>query len=650
MTPPLSATLRIGGIAALGMILAAAVPPLAARLAPPRPAGLSAAAVIAPNDNTKPAGQLKGGVLSIRLEARMGAWFPEGASGKSLDVAAWAEEGKPLQNPGPVIRVRQGNEVHATIRNTLAKPITVYGFGATRGLSDSVVIEPGKSLGVSFKATTTGTFYYAATMNPGPIYARLTEDTQLNGVIIVDPPSPAAPPKDRVFLISWWFTIDSTSKTGLGSGTMTINGLSWPHTERLELTQGDTAHWRLVNVTGSDHPMHLHGFYFRMDAKGDGTVDTIYAPPERRMAVTEIINPGQTMALTWSPTRPGNWIFHCHFAGHLSHLVALDTDKGMNQTDDMEQMHHPADMPHQMYGLVLGIRVAPHGTPAARSTAAPRTMRLLVRSKPNVYGEFPGYAYVLGGTRDASNAAALTVPGPVLVLEKGQPVAVTIVNQTHEPTAVHWHGIELDSYPDGVPGWSGSGTSILPPIAPGDSYTVRFTPPRAGTFMYHSHFNEFQQITSGLHGAIVVLEPGQRFNPDLDRILLFSDSGPTVNVIQGPYPPVMLNGKVHPDPLELRAGVTYRFRVVGITGDLPETVALLEGEKPVNWRAVAKDGADLPASQATMRPAQLLFDPGEIYDFEFTPRAAGELTLKYGAPEFLHIPGATPTLVPVHVR
>jgi FtsP/CotA-like multicopper oxidase with cupredoxin domain len=109
------------------------------------------------------------------------------------------------------------------------------------------------------------------------------------------------------------------------------------------------------------------------------------------------------------------------------------------------------------------------------------------------------------------------VPGPTLVLEKDEPVAITVVNQSQMPAAVHWHGIELDSYPDGVPGWSGSGSSVLPAIAPNDSLTVRFTPPRAGTFMYHSHFDEFGQIASGLYGSIVVLDRGKRYDSDTDR-------------------------------------------------------------------------------------------------------------------------------------
>src|SRR6266566_7549534 len=95
---------------------------------------------IAANDNRHSAGTLKNGVLTVAIEARSGAWRPEDSGGRVLDVAAFAEPGKPLSTPGPLIRVPVGTEVRATIRNRLDKPLIVYGFGKTRGLSDSIIV------------------------------------------------------------------------------------------------------------------------------------------------------------------------------------------------------------------------------------------------------------------------------------------------------------------------------------------------------------------------------------------------------------------------------------------------------------------------------------------------------------------------------
>jgi FtsP/CotA-like multicopper oxidase with cupredoxin domain len=41
-----------------------------------------------------------------------------------------------------------------------------------------------------------------------------------------------------------------------------------------------------------------------------------------------------------------------------------------------------------------------------------------------------------------------------LVLRRGELVAIPVVNRRSEPISVHWHGIELESFPDGVRGSS----------------------------------------------------------------------------------------------------------------------------------------------------------------------------------------------------
>jgi FtsP/CotA-like multicopper oxidase with cupredoxin domain len=627
--------------------------------------------VIAANDNRTSIGRLANGVLTATIEARTGVWHPEGDSGRAVDINAFAEDGKTLTTPGPLIRVSVGTTVRLTIRNRLDKPLTVAGLG-TRGLFDTVTVPVNGVTPVSFTATTPGTYYYIGRTGTPPIARgpdrrlgpafdpRFPTDQALNGIIIVDAPNARRDPAERVFAISWWFAIDPESPTGLKRVVMAINGRSWPHTERLRYTQGDSVHWRVVNFTPIDHPMHLHGFYFRVDSKGNGVKDSIYSADQRRMAVTEVAGPFQTIQLAWRAERPGNWIYHCHFAAHVSEIVSLYSENGT--LDSTMMSHHMSDAPHQMFGLVMGLTVTPNGTAAAEA-GPERRIRILQREKPNVYGSQPGMSFVVDGTPDASSPDALSIPGPALVLERGRRVAVTVVNQSNDHASVHWHGIELESYPDGVPGWSGSGTNILPSIAPHDSLTVRWTPPRAGSFMYHSHFREMQQMASGLYGPIIVLEPGQKFDPETDRILFFGTGGTTPNVISGPFPPFLLNGKAQPDAMTLKTGTHYRFRLFNLAGDRPLQVSLNAGDTPSQWRAVAKDGYPLPASQATMRPAVLVFDPGEIYDFELTPSAPGELTLTFGMPAFLvpppPPPGAPPLppfyppptiTVPVHVR
>ena len=580
------------------------------------------------NDMRMPAGRLSQGVLTLQLDARHGMWYPDGPQGMARPVAAFAEAGGGLQNPGPLVRVPLGTEVHMTVRNALAVPLTMFGLGQKRGPADSVVIAPGATHEFKFKATAAGQFYYAGKTTPAPLLGRDKEDSQLNGLIVVDPPGAVA--ADRLFVISWWGAADSTRVSGLEDGaTIVFNGLSWPHTQKIEATQGDRLRWRWTNMTLAPHPLHLHGFYYDVIGTGDGATFTSLAQSDQRRTVTELIIPGGTMAMEWTPVRPGNWVFHCHFAGHMTSMAGLNKDR-----------RHPGVVIHAkgshdghgyMAGMVMQINVKPKGAVKASPTNA-RNLRLIARSKPTVYGDYAGYGYVLGGSPDEGDVNRLNAPGPTLILEKDEAVAVNIINQTHEPAAVHWHGIELESFPDGVPGVSGYGKNILPAIPSGDSLTVRFTPPRAGTFMYHSHSNEFQQISSGMYGAIVVLEPGRTFDPETDRVFVFGDEGPVVNIIKGPYTGMVLNGQRKPAALELKAGTTYRFRMVNIRAEGGVMMQLLDGEQLQEWKMVARDGADLPAHQVKAGPARWGFASGQIADFEFTPSKPGQLVLKFAEP------------------
>jgi FtsP/CotA-like multicopper oxidase with cupredoxin domain len=216
----------------------------------------------------------------------------------------------------------------------------------------------------------------------------------------------------------------------------------------------------------------------------------------------------------------------------------------------------------------------------------------------------------------------VVIPGPAIVLTRGEPVQITVVNRLSEATSVHWHGIELDSYFDGVSGWSGAEGRTAPPVEPRDSFVVRFTPPRAGTFIYHSHFDEERQLASGLYGPLIVLEPGARYDRYADRPWVLSQAGPA----EGVNRPVMLNGSTTP-VVELYAKRRYRIRLININPNLPLTFSVLADSVPVSWRAVAKDGADLPAAQSQIQPAQLRIGVGEAYDFEFAPGLPRDLRL-----------------------
>jgi FtsP/CotA-like multicopper oxidase with cupredoxin domain len=369
--------------------------------------------------------------------------------------------------------------------------------------------------------------------------------------------------------------------------------------------------------------MHLHGAYFRVDAKSAGRVDTLYDPAQRRMAATERLAPGETAQLTWSPERPGGWLFHCHAVVHVApHPPVPGATEQPARHDD-----HDKHTFHGMSGLVLAIYVPPPANHVAAAVAERRRMRLLVQSDSVAGDTARRFGYVLQNGSRMPPADSVPLPGPTLVLRRGEPTVIEVVNRTPEHTSVHWHGIELESFFDGVVGVGGFTGRTTPAIRPGTSFEARITPRRAGTFMYHTHFSEMRQYVGGLTGALIVLEPGQRWDPDRDRVFLIGDPrtrGPK-NTINGSESPVFA---------DLRVGTTYRFRFMNIAVVRPATRVILRRDgQLLTWRAIAKDGWTLDPLHATTRPSIQPLGSGETADVEFTPDKPGDLLLEVRAPD-----------------
>jgi len=174
-----------------------------------------------------------------------------------------------------------------------------------------------------------------------------------------------------------------------------------------------------------------------------------------------------------------------------------------------------------------------------------------------------------------------------------------------------------------VPGFSGAGTQTTPLITPGDSFEVRFTPPRAGTFIYHTHADELRQQAAGLAGAIVVREPGTTRDPALDIPLVVTS--PVAFALNRRV--ALVNGSATPRPLTMTAGTTYRLRLVAMPAyRAAYTVEIHRGDSVVTWRPVAKDGAALATPYRTQE-ARAFLQVGETQDYELTPTDTGELRL-----------------------
>jgi manganese oxidase len=393
---------------------------------------------------------------------------------------------------------------------------------------------------------------------------------------------------------------------------------------------GDTLHWRVINANNDFHPMHLHGFYYRVDRfTGPPLGSQIPAAPDG-MVVTQRLTPFSAMSMTWVPERAGNWLFHCHFQIHVARRAV--------PPEESAGAAHANHAMSAMTGLVMGIVVNPRpGTraEAARPAAAPRRLRIVAAQDSAFPDSAPSMRFLVAEPATGKPAASAG-PGfsPPIVLQRGRPVSIMVVNHLHEPTAVHWHGMELDSYYDGVAGFGGIDQRISPIIAPRDSFEARFTPPRAGSFIYHTRANEPAQHRAGLVGALIVVDSALGISRDDHTIFL-----KTARAGLQAVPLFDVNGQTNPDTIVLHAGQPARLRLMSLALLNPnvavqvtarqDSVGVLTMDSLLGqWRPLAKDGADLPEASRTPRRARQTIAMGETYDFELTPERAGTLRIE----------------------
>ncbi len=109
-----------------------------------------------------------------------------------------------------------------------------------------------------------------------------------------------------------------------------------------------------------------------------------------------------------------------------------------------------------------------------------------------------------------------TVPAPLIRFREGEEVTLNVTNTLKEDTSIHWHGLLVPFYMDGVPGVA------FPGIKPGETFTYKYAVPQNGTYWYHSHSGLQEQL--GHYGPIII-DPKNTDPVEYDReyILVLSD-------------------------------------------------------------------------------------------------------------------------------
>ncbi|MDR6301738.1 multicopper oxidase domain-containing protein [Mesonia maritima] len=108
-----------------------------------------------------------------------------------------------------------------------------------------------------------------------------------------------------------------------------------------------------------------------------------------------------------------------------------------------------------------------------------------------------------------------SIPGPTLEFTEGEYAVIYVKNEMSVETSIHWHGMLLPNFMDGVP------YLTTPPIKPGTTFKYEFPIKQSGTYWYHSH-TMFQE-QSGVFGSLLINPKEKTLDYDKDLVLMLSD-------------------------------------------------------------------------------------------------------------------------------
>ena len=256
-----------------------------------------------------------------------------------------------------------------------------------------------------------------------------------------------------------------------------------------------------------------------------------------------------------------------------------------------------------------------------------------------------------------------TIPGPTLEFTEGEYAVIYVKNEMSEETSVHWHGLLLPNFYDGVP------YLTTPPVEPGHTLKYEFPIKQSGTYWYHSH--TMLQEQSGVFGSIVIKPKKQTLKYDKELVLMLSDwtNEKPMNVLRNLkrgnewysikkgtatplnqviargafgaqlnfwrqrmggadiadvyYPAFLINGEESVEYPEFKAGEKVRLRMIN-GGASTSFWMTFGGEEPL---LVSADGLDV----VPVKKNKTFIGTAETYDFIITVPEDGKIEFKITA-------------------
>ena len=222
-----------------------------------------------------------------------------------------------------------------------------------------------------------------------------------------------------------------------------------------------------------------------------------------------------------------------------------------------------------------------------------------------------------------------SVPGPTIEAVEGDRVRIIFENKLPEPTAVHWHGLEVSMEQDGVPGLG------MDPVLPGQTHVYDFTLHQHGTFFYHSHA-AMQEMMGSI--GFFILHPKTAHTPRCDRdfglvlqewAVLPNNTVPNTMAMEFNW--LTLNGRTGPDctPMIVKQGERVRIRMINMGMD--HHPMHLHGNTFVT---TGTEGGRMP--EATWCPGNtVLVGVAQARDVEFDAKFLGDWMLHCHLPHHM---------------
>ena len=223
---------------------------------------------------------------------------------------------------GPVIEAIEGDRVRIFVTNNLAAPTTVHwhgillpsGMDGVGGLSQRS-IRSGETYLYEFTLKQHGTYMY---------HSHHDEMTQMGmgmvGLFVIHPRDAKGvrPDRDFALLLHEWAIEVGTKRPNPNEMTdfnvLSINARVFPGTDPLIAKLGDRVRIRIGNLSAMDHhPIHLHGYYFKVTETDGGRIPDAGQWPE----TTVLVPVGTTRTIEFVADNPGDWAMHCHMTHHV---------------------------------------------------------------------------------------------------------------------------------------------------------------------------------------------------------------------------------------------------------------------------------------------------------------------------------------------